>query len=165
MTLLIKTLFIKKKICLKRNKTTNLEVFVIIASFDLSLTNVSPSWVKDKRVIFRRNIYVVITLKLLRGFSDFWYPSEPISMALIANECRISGNTAKRKSQSIPSIQRLEICFAKTQSRFRSLESRTCDEGTREIEKLSAFLVAKFSCGIYYSLADAKNSTRIFLQH
>lgn len=80
-------------------------------------------------------------------------------MALITNECRIRGNTAKRKSQSIPSIQRLEICFVKTQSRFRSLESRTCNEGTREIEKLSAFLVANFSCGIYYSLACAKKKT------
>jgi len=40
-----------------------------------------------------------------------------------------------------------------------------CDEGTREIEKLSAFLVANFSCGIYYSLARAKKNAKTLNSH
>lgn len=60
------------------------------------------------------------------------YPLEPIPWLLSRKNVVVrAGNTAERKSQSISPIRELRICFAKTQSRFRGLESRTCDEGAR----------------------------------
>lgn len=44
---------------------------------------------------------------------------------------------------------------------LKRLESRMCDEGTREIEKLSALLVANFSRGIYYRCAR-KSAEAVF---
>lgn len=110
--------------------------------------------------------YNVIMCKSSRhSLFELWYgnvhTSESISQLLSPNSRY--GYGVKRKSQSIPSVPRFQICFAKAQSRFRSLESRMCDERMRKIEKLSAFLVANFSRGIYCRLAYVLWKTEKFI--
>lgn len=83
-------------------------------------------------------------------------------VASIANECR--RNIEECKSQSISSIRRLQIYFAKTQSRFRSrLESRARDQRMREIEKLSTLLDVNLSHRIYHFLVCTKKMRKIYL--
>lgn len=53
-------LLVKKK----SSPRDNLKMFVIVASFDLSLTNVSPRLAKDKRMIFQR-IYMLYNIKVI----------------------------------------------------------------------------------------------------